>query len=118
MKKEPNVTSITVKNIQRAELMTDEELMQFWPEIKDSELPAALVAVDAGHKLDRLKRKLKTSKISQEELEISINVISNAMKNVDLRFTYLYLYNSFLDYNFIIVKFLLDKINHNEIEYF
>ena len=58
------------------------------------------------------------SKISQEELEISINVISNAMKNVDLRFTYLYLYNSFLDYNFIIVKFLLDKINHNEIEYF
>jgi hypothetical protein len=58
------------------------------------------------------------SKITQEELEISINVISDAMKNVDLKFTYLYLYNSLLDYNFVIVKFLLDEKNNSEIEYF
>jgi hypothetical protein len=49
------------------------------------------------------------SKITQEELEISIKVISDAMINIDLKFTYLYLYNSDLDYNFVIVKFLLDE---------
>ena len=58
------------------------------------------------------------SNMSQEELETSIKIISNTMKNVDLIFTYLYLYNSVLNYNFVIVKFLLDEKNNNEIEYF
>ena len=58
------------------------------------------------------------SKISQEELEISIKIISDAMQNVDLKFSYLYLYNSLLDYNFVIVKFLLDDKNNGKIEYF
>lgn len=58
------------------------------------------------------------SKISQDELEISINVISNAMKNIDLKFNYLYLHNSLLNYNFVVVKFSLDDKNTNLIEYF
>lgn len=64
--------------------MTDEELMQFWPEIKDSELPAALVAVDAGHKLDRLKRKLKTSKISQEDYHHQRDVLLRLLVMKDI----------------------------------
>ena len=58
------------------------------------------------------------SKISQEELEISIKIISDAMTNVDLKFTYLYLYNSVFNYNFVIVRFLLDDTNNSKMEYF
>jgi hypothetical protein len=58
------------------------------------------------------------SKITQEELENSIKVISDSMKNIDLQYTYLYLYNSILDYDFIIVKFLLEEKNNMQIEYF
>lgn len=57
------------------------------------------------------------SRISQEELDISIKIISDAMKEVDLCHRYLYLINTEFNYNFVIVKFTLDdKIK--KIEYF
>ena len=58
------------------------------------------------------------SNITQDELEISLEIISNSIKNINLNFTYLYLYNSNLDYNFIIVKFSLDDIEQNLMDYF
>jgi hypothetical protein len=57
------------------------------------------------------------SRMSKEELETSIKIISDAMTNVDLKFTYLYLHNTILNYNFVMVKFSLDDKNNN-IEYF
>jgi hypothetical protein len=57
------------------------------------------------------------SKISQEELEISIKIISDAMKEVDISYRYLYLKNTELNYNFVIVKFSLDE-KIKKIEYF
>ena len=57
------------------------------------------------------------SRISKEELEISIKIISDAMKNQDIYHRYLYFINTELNYNFVIVKFILDdKIK--KIEYF
>lgn len=57
------------------------------------------------------------SRISKEELEISIKIISDAMKNIDLYHRYLYFINTELNYNFVIVKFILDdKIK--KMEYF
>lgn len=52
---------------------------------------------------------------SEKELENSLQIILETLIDIDLKITYLYLYNSILNYNFIIVKFSLDN---NKIEYF
>ncbi len=54
------------------------------------------------------------SNISKEELENSINIMSDTLANTELIFSYLFLHNTIKNYNFIIVKIWLENDNNND----
>jgi len=58
------------------------------------------------------------SYLSKEELEKSMNIILIIQKNTGLKLSYLFLHNDIQNYDFVIIKFLLDDNIEHKIEYF